>query len=92
MEHKGHIEQDDNVYGSEATDEAYMDAEAKANADVNMKAKELESMKMRLQETEEEAGQEMNAKVEKQMGAAEELCILLSGEDKHIRVQAEATE
>lgn len=39
MEHKGHIEQDDNVYGSEATDEAYMDAEAKANADVNMKAK-----------------------------------------------------
>lgn len=38
---------------------------------------ELESMKMRLQETEEEAGQEMNAKVEKQMGAAEGITFMI---------------
>ncbi|CAA3007559.1 polyadenylate-binding 1 [Olea europaea subsp. europaea] len=78
MEHKGHNEQEDDVYGSEVPDEAYMDAdfdaEAEADADESMKAKELESVKKRLQEIEEEVGvlREMQAKVEKEMDAAQE--------------------
>ncbi|CAA3017266.1 polyadenylate-binding 1 [Olea europaea subsp. europaea] len=78
MEHKGHNEQEDDVYGGDVPDEAYMDAdydaEVEADADDSLKAKELESMKKRLQEIEEEAGalREMQAKVEKEMGAAQE--------------------
>ncbi|KAG6415996.1 hypothetical protein SASPL_123417 [Salvia splendens] len=82
MEHQQH-EQDDDVYGGDLPDEDYMesefdhsaDADAEPDADAEAasesKTQELESMKKRLQEIEEEAGalREMQAKVEKEMGA-----------------------
>lgn len=43
MEHKGHNEQEDDVYGGDVPDEAYMDAdydaEVEADADDSLKAK-----------------------------------------------------
>ncbi|KAG8390204.1 hypothetical protein BUALT_Bualt01G0059200 [Buddleja alternifolia] len=75
-------QQDDDVYGGDVPEEAYMesdfdssaDAEAAAAAAAESKAKELEDMKKRLQEIEQEAGalREMQAKVENQMGATQD--------------------
>ncbi|EYU35167.1 hypothetical protein ABFS83_06G120200 [Erythranthe nasuta] len=87
MEYQGQHEQDDDVYGGELpqSEDSYMEsdfdlsAEAAATAAAaaggdDSKAKELEGMKKRLQEIEEEAGElrQMQAKVEKQLGNAEE--------------------
>ncbi|XP_047944496.1 polyadenylate-binding protein 1 [Salvia hispanica] len=87
MEHQQH-EQDDDVYGGDLPDEDYMESEFDPSADADAdaepdpdaeaasesKTQELESMKKRLQEIEEEAGalREMQAKVEKEMGANQE--------------------
>ncbi|KAL2526970.1 Polyadenylate-binding protein 1 [Abeliophyllum distichum] len=78
MEQKGQHEQDDTAYGGEIPDEEYMeadfDSEAGAEPDADSNAKELEDMKKRLQEIEEEAGalRGMQAKVEKEMGGAQD--------------------
>lgn len=78
MEHEQQPEQDDDVYGGDLPDEDYMESEFDPSADAEAggesKSKELESMKKRLQEIEEEAGalREMQAKVEKEMGATQE--------------------
>ncbi|KAL0304025.1 UNVERIFIED_CONTAM: Polyadenylate-binding protein 1 [Sesamum radiatum] len=77
MEHQVQHEQDDDVYGGDVPEEAYMESDFDPSADpeaaADSKAKELESMKKRLQEIEEEAGalREMQAKVEKEMGATQ---------------------
>ncbi|GER50849.1 polyadenylate-binding protein [Striga asiatica] len=79
MDHEGHHEQDDDVYGGELPEEAYMESDFEPSADAegyaedDSKGKDLESMKKRLQEIEEEAGalREMQAKVEKEMGATQ---------------------
>ncbi|KAL8539483.1 hypothetical protein ACS0TY_001191 [Phlomoides rotata] len=76
MEHQEMHEQDDDVYGGDVPEEAYMesDFDPSADAEAESKAKELESMKKRLQEIEEEAGalREMQAKVVKEMDATQE--------------------
>ncbi|KAL3837847.1 hypothetical protein ACJIZ3_022438 [Penstemon smallii] len=76
MEHQQH-EQDDDVYGGDVPEEAYMESDFDPSVDAEAaetKAKELENMKKRLQEIEEEAGalREMQAKVEKEMGSGQE--------------------
>ncbi|KAI3471000.1 hypothetical protein Pfo_027663 [Paulownia fortunei] len=81
MEYQGQLEQEDDVYGGEVPEEAYMESDFDLSADAeaaaaaaDSKTKELENMKKRLQEIEEEAGalREMQAKVEKEMGANQE--------------------
>ncbi|GFP87038.1 polyadenylate-binding protein 2 [Phtheirospermum japonicum] len=80
MEHQGQHELDDDVYGGDVPEDAYMEsdfdpsADADADAAGDSKDKDLESMKKRLQEIEEEAGalREMQAKVEKEMGATQD--------------------
>ncbi|KAL3645148.1 Polyadenylate-binding protein 1 [Castilleja foliolosa] len=82
MEHLGQHEQDDDVYGGDVPEDAYMESDFDPSADVDpdadaagdSKDKDLESMKKRLQEIEEEAGalREMQAKVEKEMGAPQD--------------------
>lgn len=82
MDYHGQHEQEDDVYGGEVPEEAYMesdfdssaDADAAAAAADDSKATELENMKKRLQEIEEEAGalREMQAKVEKEMSGTQE--------------------
>ncbi|KAK6155962.1 hypothetical protein DH2020_010210 [Rehmannia glutinosa] len=78
MEHQGQHEQDDDVYGGDVPEEAYMESDFDPSADAeaadDSKGQDLESMKKRLQEIEEEAGalREMQAKVEKDMGATQE--------------------
>ncbi|XP_051148065.1 polyadenylate-binding protein 1-like [Andrographis paniculata] len=75
MEFKGNPEQEDDVYGGELPEEAYMETDFESAAaaaeavDDDSKAKELEDMKKRLQEIEKEAGalRELQAKVEKEM-------------------------
>lgn len=78
MEQKGLQELDDDVYGGDVPEDVYMetdfDQSAQNQAAADPKTEELESMKRRLQEIEEEAGalREMQAKVEKEMGDAQE--------------------
>ncbi|KAL6509400.1 Polyadenylate-binding protein 1 [Orobanche gracilis] len=77
MEHQGLQEQEEDVYGGDMTEEAYMESDFHPTADADVDAagdskdNDLESMGKRLQEIEEEAGalREMQAKVEKEMGA-----------------------
>ncbi|KZV34897.1 polyadenylate-binding protein 1 [Dorcoceras hygrometricum] len=84
MEYKGHHEQEDDVYGGDVPEEAYMESDfdqsMEAHADVDSKSEELESMKKRLQEIEEEASalRDMQAKVEKEMGATQGLVAFLN--------------
>ncbi|KAK6135562.1 hypothetical protein DH2020_030670 [Rehmannia glutinosa] len=86
MEHQGQHEQDDDVYGGDVPEEAYMESDFDPSADAeaadDSKGQDLESMKKRLQEIEEEAGalREMQAKVEKDMGATQVLGVLLAGQ------------
>ncbi|KAJ0052329.1 hypothetical protein Pint_01334 [Pistacia integerrima] len=84
-----HDDQEHEVYGGEIPDE--MDADVDTDDqnldheqeldDPNSNSKDLEDMKKRLKEIEEEAGalREMQAKVEKEMGAGQglSLCIML---------------
>ncbi|KAL3647546.1 Polyadenylate-binding protein 1 [Castilleja foliolosa] len=80
MELQEQHEQDDDVYGGDVPEDAYMEsdfdpsADADADAAGESKDNDLESMKKRLQEIEEEAGalREMQAKVEKEMGATQD--------------------
>ncbi|XP_073035747.1 polyadenylate-binding protein 1-like [Primulina eburnea] len=78
MEYKGSHEQEDDLYGGDVPEEAYMESDfdqsMEAQADVDSKSEELESMKKRLQEIEEEASalRDMQAKVEKEMGATQD--------------------
>ncbi|XP_065871985.1 polyadenylate-binding protein 1 [Euphorbia lathyris] len=73
-------EQEHEVYGSEIPDEGEMDdemdmsARAEEDDDQAPNSKDLEDMKKRLKEIEEEAGalREMQAKVEKEMGAVQD--------------------
>ncbi|MBA0581889.1 hypothetical protein Gorai_024051 [Gossypium raimondii] len=73
-------EEEHEVYGGEIPDEGEMEGELDPqNADVDMSAadedavKELDEMKKRLKEMEDEAAalREMQAKVEKEMGAVQ---------------------
>uniref|UniRef100_A0A5B6YSY0 Putative polyadenylate-binding protein 1 n=1 Tax=Davidia involucrata TaxID=16924 RepID=A0A5B6YSY0_DAVIN len=72
MEHQEEHE----VYGGEIPDEGEMDADVEMSRaeEEDPNAKDLEDMKKRLKEIEEEAGalREMQAKVEKEMGAVKE--------------------
>ncbi|CAM8999294.1 unnamed protein product [Rhodiola kirilowii] len=75
--HQGEEEQEHEVYGGEIPDEGEMDGDvdmSRAVEEEDLNAKELEDMKKRLKEIEEEAGalREMQAKVEKEMGAVQE--------------------
>ncbi|KAL2249009.1 polyadenylate-binding protein 1 [Sesamum indicum] len=81
MDYQGQQEQEDDVYGGDLPEEAYMESDFDSSADADAaaaaaaaddKAKELENMKKRLQEIEEQAGalREMQAKVEKEIGGA----------------------
>ncbi|KAL3652307.1 Polyadenylate-binding protein 2 [Castilleja foliolosa] len=77
MEHKGHLEQYDAVYGGDLPEEPYMESDFESSetaAATELKAKELENMKKRLREIEKEAGalREQQAKVEKEKVAAAE--------------------
>ncbi|KAK4489362.1 hypothetical protein RD792_005169 [Penstemon davidsonii] len=78
MEHQEQHEQDDDVYGGDVPEEAYMESDFDLSADPDAssdsKSKELGDMKKRLQEIEEEAGalREMQAKVEKNMSGNQE--------------------
>ncbi|GLT66370.1 hypothetical protein SLA2020_387380 [Shorea laevis] len=84
MEQHKDQEQEHEVYGGEIPDEGEMDADADMydggeedeghEIDPNASSKELEDMKRRLKEIEEEAGalREMQAKVEKEMGAVQD--------------------
>ncbi|XP_062163912.1 uncharacterized protein LOC133870726 isoform X2 [Alnus glutinosa] len=75
-----HEEQEHEVYGGEIPDEGEMDADVEMSSRVededlqDPNSKELEDMKKRLKEIEEEAGalREMQAKVEKEMGAVQD--------------------
>ncbi|GAV73392.1 LOW QUALITY PROTEIN: RRM_1 domain-containing protein/ELFV_dehydrog domain-containing protein/ELFV_dehydrog_N domain-containing protein, partial [Cephalotus follicularis] len=77
-----HEEQEHEVYGGEIPDEGEMDADVEMSSrleeddehDPNANSKDLEDMKKRLKEIEEEAGalREMQAKVEKEMGAVQD--------------------
>nr|XP_016494132.1 PREDICTED: polyadenylate-binding protein 1-like isoform X2 [Nicotiana tabacum] len=92
MEHQEneYEEHEHEVYGGDIPDEeGEMDAEydetsAAAESEDDPNAKELENMKKRLKEIEDEAGalREMEAKVEKEMGSAQELTLpIFVGED-----------
>ncbi|KAB2617481.1 polyadenylate-binding protein 2-like [Pyrus ussuriensis x Pyrus communis] len=79
-------EEEHEVYGAEIPDEGDLDGDMDAHhADVDMSTadaaavKELDEMKKRLKEMEEEAAalREMQAKVEKEMGAILQLPLLL---------------
>ncbi|KAK4382927.1 Polyadenylate-binding protein 1 [Sesamum angolense] len=79
MDYQGQQEQEDDVYGGDLPEEAYMESDFDSSADADAaaaaaddKAKELENMKKRLQEIEEQAGalRELQAKVEKEIGGA----------------------
>ncbi|XP_073282327.1 polyadenylate-binding protein 1-like [Primulina huaijiensis] len=78
MEYKGSHEQEDDIYGGDVPEEAYMESDfdqsMEAQAEVDSKSEELESMKKRLQEIEEEASalRDLQAKVEKEMGATQD--------------------
>ncbi|XP_073016885.1 polyadenylate-binding protein 1-like [Primulina huaijiensis] len=78
MEYKGSHEQEDDLYGGDVPEEAYMESDfdqsMEPQADVDSKSEELESMKKRLQEIEEEASalRDMQAKVENEMGATQD--------------------
>lgn len=69
-------EQEHEVYGGEIPDEGEMDADVDMTRaeDEDPNSKDLEDMKKRLKEIEEEAGalREMQAKVEKEMGAVQD--------------------
>ncbi|XP_021640136.1 polyadenylate-binding protein 1 isoform X2 [Hevea brasiliensis] len=75
-----HEEQEHDVYGSEIPDEGEIDADIDMSSrpeedeDHGPNSKDLEDMKKRLKEIEEEAGalREMQAKVEKEMGAVQD--------------------
>lgn len=75
-----HEEQEHEVYGGEIPDEGEMDADVDMSTRADEEdlqdpnSKELEDMKKRLKEIEEEAGalREMQAKVEKEMGAVQD--------------------
>ncbi|KAJ7970609.1 Polyadenylate-binding protein [Quillaja saponaria] len=79
-----HLHEEHEVYGGEIPDEGEMDADFDMSAraeeeeeednDPNNSNKDLEEMKRRLKEIEEEAGalREMQAKVEKEMGAVQD--------------------
>ncbi|KZV51917.1 polyadenylate-binding protein 1 [Dorcoceras hygrometricum] len=77
MEQETH-QLDDDVYGGDLPEDAYMESDfdqsSENQAAADPKTQELKSMKKRLQEIEEEAGalREMQAKVEKEMGSAQE--------------------
>lgn len=82
MEHLQHDveeqdqEQEHGVYGGEIPDEGEMDADVEMSRpdDEDPNSKDLEDMKKRLKEIEDEAGalREMQAKVEKEMGAVQD--------------------
>ncbi|XP_057971738.1 polyadenylate-binding protein 2-like isoform X1 [Malania oleifera] len=76
MDHPHGEEQEHEVYGGDIPDEAEMDADVDMSRaeDDDSNSKDLEDMKRRLKEIEEEAGalREMQAKVEKEMGAVQE--------------------
>ncbi|XP_025014094.2 polyadenylate-binding protein 1 isoform X2 [Ricinus communis] len=88
MDQHEHEEQEHEVYGSEIPDEREMDADIDMSSrpeeeeeeveeeydEQNPNSKDLEDMKKRLKEIEEEAGalREMQAKVEKEMGAVQD--------------------
>ncbi|PIN07522.1 hypothetical protein CDL12_19905 [Handroanthus impetiginosus] len=72
-------EEEHEVYGGEIPDEGEMEADADVDmpaAEDDTAAKELDEMKKRLKEMEEEAAalREMQAKVEKEMGAVQDPC------------------
>ncbi|CAL5404788.1 unnamed protein product [Camellia sinensis] len=77
MEHQEQ-EQEHDVYGGEIPDEGEMDADVEMSRaeEEESNSKDLQDMKKRLKEIEEEAGalREMQAKVEKEMGAVQESC------------------
>ncbi|XP_057776787.1 polyadenylate-binding protein 1-like isoform X2 [Salvia miltiorrhiza] len=83
MECRGQQELEEDVYGGEVPEPAYMESDsdpftdAAAAAAADSKSEELETMKKRLQEIEEEAGslRELQAKVEKEMGATQDSAI-----------------
>ncbi|THG09900.1 hypothetical protein TEA_008719 [Camellia sinensis var. sinensis] len=74
MEHQEQ-EQEHDVYGGEIPDEGEMDADVEMSRaeEEESNSKDLQDMKKRLKEIEEEAGalREMQAKVEKEMGAVQ---------------------
>ncbi|XP_076891350.1 polyadenylate-binding protein 2-like [Bidens hawaiensis] len=79
MDHTSEQDQEHEVYGGDIPDEGDMDADiemsrSELEGDENNNSKELEDMKKRLKEIEEEAGalREMQAKVEKEMGSAQD--------------------
>ncbi|XP_057971739.1 polyadenylate-binding protein 2-like isoform X2 [Malania oleifera] len=76
MDHPHGEEQEHEVYGGDIPDEAEMDADVDMSRaeDDDSNSKDLEDMKRRLKEIEEEAGalREMQAKVEKEMGAVQD--------------------
>ncbi|XP_047964164.1 polyadenylate-binding protein 1-like isoform X2 [Salvia hispanica] len=82
MEFRGQQKLDDDVYGGDVPEQAYMESDsdlvtdAEAAAAVS-KSEELETMRKRLQEIEEEAGalRQMQEKVEKEMGATQDSTI-----------------
>ncbi|KAL0341164.1 UNVERIFIED_CONTAM: Polyadenylate-binding protein 2 [Sesamum radiatum] len=87
MDYQGQQEQEDDVYGGDLPEEAYMESDFDSSADADAaaaaaaaddKAKELENMKKRLQEIEEQAGalRELQAKVEKEIGGAAPVLVL----------------
>ncbi|XP_059627830.1 polyadenylate-binding protein 1-like isoform X2 [Cornus florida] len=71
-----HEEQEHEVYGADIPDEGEMDADVDMSRveEESPNSKDLEDMKKRLKEIEDEAGalREMQAKVEKEMGAVED--------------------
>uniref|UniRef100_F6HEI2 Polyadenylate-binding protein 2 n=1 Tax=Vitis vinifera TaxID=29760 RepID=F6HEI2_VITVI len=84
MEQQEH-EHEHEVYGGEIPDEGEMDADAedvdmvsRPEDDSDPNSKNIEDMRKRLKEIEEEAGalREMQAKVEKEMGAVQGLVFL----------------
>ncbi|XP_021640137.1 polyadenylate-binding protein 1 isoform X3 [Hevea brasiliensis] len=80
-----HEEQEHDVYGSEIPDEGEIDADIDMSSrpeedeDHGPNSKDLEDMKKRLKEIEEEAGalREMQAKVEKEMGAVQGISLYI---------------
>ncbi|KAH6835561.1 polyadenylate-binding protein 1 [Perilla frutescens var. hirtella] len=98
MDYQGQQEIEDDVYGGEVPEEAYMESDLDPSADAeaaaadadDSKSKELETMKKRLQEIEEEAGalREMQAKVEKEMGATQDSSIASATQDEKEEVDS----
>ncbi|KAK9293038.1 hypothetical protein L1049_021022 [Liquidambar formosana] len=76
LEQQDQEEQEHEVYGGEIPDEGEMDADVEMSRaeEEDANSKDLEDMKKRLKEIEEEAGalREMQAKVEKEMGAVQD--------------------